>query len=102
MNRFFPGGNNGEFNFDHDDDDDDEVEDQEIDAVINIESDMMSMLELDLVEMGQRKELLESAAKIAAQDFWWYFRTPETKLRRIKKVFRHLEQVVYDEQPEKK
>lgn len=101
MKRFFPGDNNGDYNsFDHDDEDMDE--EHEVDAVINIESDMMSMLELDLVEMGQRHSLLETATKVASQDFWWHFRTPETKLRKIKKIFRHLESMVYDDQPEKK
>jgi hypothetical protein len=94
MKRFFPGDNGRDYDFDPDREDEDE---DEVNAVINVHSDMLAMIELDLVEMDQRQKLLEAATKLASKDFLWYFRSPQTKLRRIRQAFRHLEALVYDD-----
>lgn len=90
MKRFFPNGNNGEFPYDNDDDDDEEFDEEEFMQEIMIDDSGIEMMHLGLVEQQFKQTLLDRAAEIAKQDWFWYFRNTSTRLKRIEKIYERL------------
>lgn len=68
-----------EFN---DDGDNDENTDFEIDDQAVIEA-----INIDLMQDAQRYRLLEQAAKVASQDYRWWFIDHNEKVKRIHKIY---------------
>jgi hypothetical protein len=68
-------------------DDEQEAQSQEVDAIIDLQGTLLDAMELDLAEQGLNQALLITAVEVA-KDFWWIFRSPAKKVRRIEKIYR--------------
>jgi hypothetical protein len=65
-----------------DDNDDDEMEEYELSK-----SDIISAMEIDLMEKEVDLKILKSSLKMLEKSFWWRFCSFETKLKRIAKTY---------------
>ena len=72
------------------DEDGDEGVPQEVGAIIEMQTNMVEAMELDLVEQNLNQELLHTAIRLAKQDWLWWFRPHSKKLRRIERIYRRL------------
>ena len=66
------------FDFDGEDE-----EERDGNVEINIEADLIGAMEVELAEIQLNQELLDRAMEVARQDWFWFFRSPIVKVRRI-------------------
>jgi hypothetical protein len=58
------------------------------------ESDMMGLANLDLMNTGLHHQIMQTAIHIVEKEWFWRFRAPEYKLRKITTAFRHLNKLI--------
>lgn len=73
---------------------DESQEGMSVEATIDLQGNLIEVMQLELAEQGLNQELLDIAIDLAKQDFWWYFRNPIKKIRRVEKIYRRLANVV--------
>lgn len=83
-------GNNGGNNNDEDDDeeDDDDEDDEEM-SFINQQG-MVDIMQMDLAKTELNQQLLARAVDIAKQSWFWSFRSSNSKMREITKIYKEL------------
>lgn len=80
MNRFFHNGDG--FNNEPDDDSPKSVDFNS--------HEILSMMELDLAELGLNQQVLQLSIQLASKDWLWRLRRDETKIKRISLMYRKL------------
>ena len=86
------GGYMDSSNYNDDFDDEDEEDENHMDV-----QDMADYARIDLMEIDLNQRLLESALEISKDSFIWYFMSVESKLKRIKKIYDKLMELVQSE-----
>jgi tRNA A37 threonylcarbamoyladenosine modification protein TsaB len=81
------------------DDEDEEDEDGEAIAYIDQQS-IIDVMQLDLAQTELNHQLLDRAHKIAKQNWFWWFKSADTRMKEIEDIYRRL--VKLTEKPEEK
>ena len=69
----------------------DDDDDQEVEYEMSIDNDdLMDAMQFVLAEGELKQKLLEQAGRMAAQDIFWWFRSPGAKIARTMRIFRKL------------
>lgn len=89
MERFYNNEDDEQSQFE-DDNFEDEYEEGE-EAIAYVDSDdLISMMNMEIAQSELNQHLLSQAIGIAKQSFFWRFRSTETKLKEIKKIYQEL------------
>ena len=91
MKRFSNGDNGEGFHFNEDADDEDLYDEEGMsDMQMEYVGSIDDHLGTNLIETHFRQKILDKAAEIAKQDWFWSFRSISTRIKRIEKVFNRL------------
>ena len=76
---------------DNDDDEDDDDEEMEAEAIAYIDQQsIIDVMNMDLAQSELNHDLLSKAIKIARQNWLWFFKSTDTRLNEIEKIYKRL------------
>jgi hypothetical protein len=89
------------FNWEYDDEDEDNINDRDGDMdntdLENALKQELIGVQLEQVEILQQdvdEKVMQDAINIASKDWLWYFKSPQTKVKVIKKIYMQLKNIM--------
>lgn len=92
---------NNRFNWEYDDDDDDNLDDREdemqnedLENALKQELIGVQLEQVDILQQDVDEKIMQDAITIASRDWLWYFRSPQAKMKVIKKIYIQLKNII--------